>query len=234
MRIVSEMRQDPGEIVPAPCSKRPTPAFTNVASQGTSWSPGATSAWGPKMQGYIAMHALGLGLVCESMTFLAYREAIGIGLPVLTDADNISDACSTGDELEVDFYRGRFRNLTRNQDREVPPVPSQLHAVLEAGGTTEGGCVGGGRPAEARVLPAQQFKGTLDGTDRISLEGDGLHAAPDLRLPQQEPPRLRALGQQSSISPDTGSTCPCCRACGRPANLASTSAKRKATRRHAP
>jgi len=31
------------------------------------------------MNGYIAMQALGLGLVCVSMPFLAYRAAIAAG-----------------------------------------------------------------------------------------------------------------------------------------------------------
>jgi 3-isopropylmalate/(R)-2-methylmalate dehydratase small subunit len=82
------------------------------------------------------MHALGLGLVCESMSFLARREAIGIGLPVLTDCTDATAACETGDELEVDFREGRFRNLTRGTESRFQGIPPALHDVVEAGGTT--------------------------------------------------------------------------------------------------
>jgi 3-isopropylmalate/(R)-2-methylmalate dehydratase small subunit len=82
------------------------------------------------------MQALGLGLVCESIPFLAYREAIGLGLPVLTGCTGISDACATGEEIEVDFLHGRFINHTRGTAIEVPAVPEGLREVVAMGGTT--------------------------------------------------------------------------------------------------
>jgi 3-isopropylmalate/(R)-2-methylmalate dehydratase small subunit len=88
------------------------------------------------MQGYIAMKALGLGLVCESMSFLAYREAIGIGLPVLTGCNGISSACHQGDELRVDFQNGMFSNITQDRQYQFEPVPLALQDVLSSGGTT--------------------------------------------------------------------------------------------------
>ena len=91
---------------------------------------------GPKMQGYIAMQALGLGLVCESMPFLAYREAVGVGLPVLNGCTGVLDACETGDELEVDFSTGRVSNLSRQTSNQYPPVPPALREIIALGGTT--------------------------------------------------------------------------------------------------
>jgi 3-isopropylmalate/(R)-2-methylmalate dehydratase small subunit len=91
---------------------------------------------GPKMNGYIAMQALGLGLVCESMPFLAYRAAIGCGLPVMTDCANVGDICTAGDELEVDFQNGYFINHTRDIRREYPPVPDSLQEIVALGGNT--------------------------------------------------------------------------------------------------
>ncbi len=136
MRIVSEMRQDPKDIIPH-LFEETDPGFHERCRPGDVIVTGRNFGMGAKMQGYIAMHALGLGLVCESMTFLAYREAIGIGLPVLTSATNAIKTCTTGDELEVDFRSGLFRNLTLNLTHAFPPVPPELHAVLAAGGTTE-------------------------------------------------------------------------------------------------
>ena len=97
---------------------------------------GRNFGMGPKMNGYVAMQALGLGLVCESMPFLAYRAAIGVGLRVMTDCVAATDFCDTDDELEVDFRNGFFINHTRNIRREYPPVPEGLLETIELGGTT--------------------------------------------------------------------------------------------------
>jgi 3-isopropylmalate/(R)-2-methylmalate dehydratase small subunit len=97
---------------------------------------GRNFGMGPKMNGYIAMQALGLGLVCESMPFLAYRAAIGCGLRVMTDCVNATEICDTGDELEIDFHNGFFINHTRDIRREYPPVPDSLTEIIELGGNT--------------------------------------------------------------------------------------------------
>lgn len=135
MRIVSEMRHDPATIIPH-LFEETDPGFHERCRPGDIVVAGRNFGMGPKMQGYIAMQALGLGVVCESMTFLAWREAIGIGLPVLKDAPGISEACATGDDLEVDFRSGLFINHTRGERRTLPAVPEALHEVLAAGGTT--------------------------------------------------------------------------------------------------
>jgi 3-isopropylmalate/(R)-2-methylmalate dehydratase small subunit len=88
------------------------------------------------MNGYIAMQALGLGLVCESMPFLGYRGAIGAGLRVLTDCQGATEECETGDELEVDFDRGMFINHTRGTRREYPPLADSLKEIIALGGNT--------------------------------------------------------------------------------------------------
>ena len=135
MRLVSEQRYDPAEIIPH-LFEETAPGFHQRCRPGDLIVTGRNFGMGPKMQGYIAMRALGLGLLCESMPFLAYREAIGIGLPVLTDCAGVLEACETGDELEVDFRKGTFANRTRGIERAFPPVPEALREILEVGGTT--------------------------------------------------------------------------------------------------
>lgn len=135
MRIVSEMRFDPKDIVPHLFAET-DPGFHERCKSGDLIVAGRSFGMGPKMQGYIAMKALGLGLVCESMSFLAYREAIGIGLPVLTDCKEATSLCDTGEDLEVDFSSGRFINHTRGVTREFPPIPEALREIVALGGTT--------------------------------------------------------------------------------------------------
>jgi 3-isopropylmalate/(R)-2-methylmalate dehydratase small subunit len=88
------------------------------------------------MNGYIAMQALGLGLVCESMPFLGYRAAVGCGVRVMNDCTGATELCETGDELEVDFRDGFFINRTKDISREFPPVPEALQEIIALGGNT--------------------------------------------------------------------------------------------------
>ena len=134
MRVVSEMRFDPKDIVPYLFSET-DPGFHERCRPGDLIVTGRNFGMGPKMQGYIAMQALGLGLVCESMPFLAYREAIGLGLPVLTDCPGVADACATGDDVEVDFLTGRFVNHARGTELALPGVPEGLREIVALGGT---------------------------------------------------------------------------------------------------
>ena len=135
MRICSEQRFDPKDIVPH-LFEETDPGFHERCRPGDTIVTGRNFGMSPKMQGYIAMQALGLGLVCESMPFLAYREAIGVGLPVMMGCAGVLDLCESGDVLEVDFSTGRFANLSKEIDRQFQPIPAALHSVVELGGTT--------------------------------------------------------------------------------------------------
>ena len=124
---------DPKDIIPKLFSET-DPGFHERCRPGDIIVAGRNFGMGPKMNGYIAMQALGLGLVCESMPFLAYRAAVGCGLRTMTDCVNVTDFCETGDELDVDFRNGWFVNVTRDIRREYPPVPDTLLELIELGG----------------------------------------------------------------------------------------------------
>jgi 3-isopropylmalate/(R)-2-methylmalate dehydratase small subunit len=124
---------DPAELVPH-LFEETDPGFHERSRPGDIIVTGRNFGMGPKMNGYIAMRALGLGLVCESMPFLAYRAAIGEGLRVLTDCPAVTEMCDAGDELEVDFRNGFFVNRTRGISREYPPMPETLMEIVELGG----------------------------------------------------------------------------------------------------
>lgn len=132
-RYIVARQFDPAELVPH-LFEETDPGFHQRCRPGDIVVTGRNFGMGPKMNGYIAMRALGLGLVCESMPFLAYRAAIGEGLRVLTDCPAVTDMCDTGDELEVDFRNGLFVNRTRNVSREYPPMPEALMEIIELGG----------------------------------------------------------------------------------------------------
>lgn len=133
--VITGRHFDAQDIIPHLFSET-DPGFAERCKPGNIIVAGRNFGMGPKMNGYIAMQALGLGLVCESMPFLAYRAAIGCGLRVMTDCVAATEMCESGDDLEVDFRNGFFINHTRNLTREYPPVPDSLQNIVELGGNT--------------------------------------------------------------------------------------------------
>jgi len=131
--LIAGRYMDPKDLIPH-LFEAVDPDFHKHAAAGDIIVAGRNFGMGPKMNGYIAMQALGLGLICESMPFLAYRAAVGCGLRVMTNCDGVTDLVENGDELEVDFAAGSFFNRTRNLRRTVPPLPETLREIVAYGG----------------------------------------------------------------------------------------------------
>ncbi|RPI41440.1 MAG: hypothetical protein EHM59_20160 [Betaproteobacteria bacterium] len=132
-RLITSREFDPQKLIPH-LFEETDPGFHTRAKPADIIVAGRKFGMGPKMNGYIAMQAMGLGLVCESMPYLAYRAAIGCGVRVLTDCAGATDLCATGDELEVDFETGRFINRTRGSTAQFPPMPAALREIVALGG----------------------------------------------------------------------------------------------------
>jgi len=124
---------DPKDIIPH-LFEETDAGFHERCRPGDIIVTGRNFGMGPKMNGYIAMQALGLGLVCESMPFLAYRAAVGCGVRVMTDCASVTQICENGDELEIDFRDGYVLNHTRGIQREYPPIPDTLLELIALGG----------------------------------------------------------------------------------------------------
>jgi 3-isopropylmalate/(R)-2-methylmalate dehydratase small subunit len=133
VRFVAGRNVNPEELIPY-LFHEIDPGFHEGAQAGDIIVTGRNFGMGPKMNGYIAMQALGLGLVCESMPFLAYRAAVGCGLRVLTDCADVTKYVETGDELEVDFSTGDFINHSRGLRRQFSPLPETLREIVALGG----------------------------------------------------------------------------------------------------
>lgn len=87
----------------------------------------------PHIQGFIAMAALGMGVLCGSMPYKALRGAVSKGLPVLTGCD-AREFAGDGDELEIDFAAGTAKNLTRGTQAQFPAMPEVLRDIVAHGG----------------------------------------------------------------------------------------------------
>jgi 3-isopropylmalate/(R)-2-methylmalate dehydratase small subunit len=132
-RFITAREMDPAVLVPHLFSET-DPGFAERSRPGDIIVAGRNFGMGPKGNGYVAMHALGLGLVCESMSVQAYRAAISTGLRVLNHCEGITSVCETGDELEVDFRTGALVNHTRGVALMLPPVPAALRDLVALGG----------------------------------------------------------------------------------------------------
>ena len=132
-RFITDREMNPAVLTPHLFAET-DPGFVERCKPGDIIVTGRNFGMGPKGNGYVAMHALGLGLVCASMSVQAYRAAISTGLRVLNHCGNITDDCQTGDDLEVDFLAGTFVNHSQGITRALPPVPQALHELLACGG----------------------------------------------------------------------------------------------------
>ncbi len=80
------------------------------------------------------LKGLGIGaIVTESFGRIFFRNAIAIGLPVLTCA-GVSTHFADGDEMELDLTRAVITNLTQGKTLQAQPLPEQMLDVLSKGG----------------------------------------------------------------------------------------------------
>lgn len=72
-------------------------------------------------------------VIAESFARIFFRNAINIGLPVITS----SEACKLiedGDELEVDLTAGSIKDITKNEAFEIKPLPDFIQGIIKSGG----------------------------------------------------------------------------------------------------
>ena len=110
------------------------PGFHTRCRPGDIIVTGRNFGVGPKSNGYIAMQALELGLLCESIPNQSYRGAVNTGLRILGSCEGVTTMCDHGDDIEVNFYTGQFTNHTRNTAHRFAGVPEAIRELIEKGG----------------------------------------------------------------------------------------------------
>jgi 3-isopropylmalate/(R)-2-methylmalate dehydratase small subunit len=78
----------------------------------------------------------GAGIVCivaSSFARIFYRNAINVGLPIVT-CPGAADGAETGDTFRVDVDAGVVENVTKGVTLDGSPLPPFMKEILDAGG----------------------------------------------------------------------------------------------------
>ena len=111
------------------------PNFANKVNEGDIIVAGKRFGQGnPHIQGFLGIVGHKLGLVAESIPRGSFRNAINAGLPFLSGCNEVTNHVETGDDLEVNFQNGVFKNLSQNYIKQFQPLDSKLQSVIEVGG----------------------------------------------------------------------------------------------------
>ncbi|MGH8326566.1 MAG: hypothetical protein ACRET2_07385 [Steroidobacteraceae bacterium] len=133
-RFAAQRVTDPAALTPH-LFESVDPDFVRRVSRGDIVLAGSHFAGGkPRLQGFIAMAALDLAVVCVSMPYKMLRRAVAHAIPVIVGAAGPRSLAVTGDEIEVDFSAGVLRNLTRGGEARVPAMPPVLRDIVAGGG----------------------------------------------------------------------------------------------------
>jgi 3-isopropylmalate/(R)-2-methylmalate dehydratase small subunit len=98
----------------------------DIIVAGKNWGCGSS-----REQAVICLKEAGVGaIVARSFARIYFRNCINEALPIVT-CDAV-DGVESGQEISIDFAQGRVS--TPGGEYSFPPLPSEVLAILEAGG----------------------------------------------------------------------------------------------------
>jgi 3-isopropylmalate/(R)-2-methylmalate dehydratase small subunit len=132
-RFATQRITDPGELAPH-LFESIDPQLAQRLKPGDIVLAGRNFACGkPRLQGFIALAALDLAIVCTSMPYRMHRRMVARAIPVIVGTQPHAIA-GNGDEIEIDFATGSVWNRTRDRRTAVPAMPSILLDIVASGG----------------------------------------------------------------------------------------------------
>lgn len=82
----------------------------------------------------IAIKAAGVScVIAETFARIFYRNAINIGLPII-ECPEAAKNIEEGNEIEVDFDRGKIYNKTKNEEYQGQAFPEFMQKIISNGG----------------------------------------------------------------------------------------------------
>ncbi len=111
------------------------PSFSQKVNKGdiivAGWNFGCGSS---REQAPVAIKTAGVSVViAKSFARIFYRNAINIGLPVITADIDVEE----GDVVEVDVEAGTITNITKDETIKFKPFDPAMLNILENGGLVE-------------------------------------------------------------------------------------------------
>ena len=116
-------------------SGSPDPNFVRETVPGDFVIAGTNFGCGSsREQAAITLKANKVGaIVAESFARIFFRNAINLGLPVVT-CKGIHANVHQGDEVKLDLKRGEFEDLTNDWSAKVEPLDPYILNILNSGG----------------------------------------------------------------------------------------------------
>ncbi|MBQ6219557.1 MAG: 3-isopropylmalate dehydratase small subunit [Methanosphaera sp.] len=108
------------------------PTFSQKVQKGDIIVAGENFGCGSsREQAPVAIKTAGISVViAKSFARIFYRNAINIGLPVITADLDVNE----GDIVEIDIEKGVISNLTNNKTVKIKPFDPAMLDILENGG----------------------------------------------------------------------------------------------------
>lgn len=101
----------------------------DIIVAGTNFGSGSSREHAP-----IAIKEAGVSMViAKSFARIFFRNSINIALPLIENPE-IVDEAETGDIIEADFDKGIVKNVTKNKEYKIHPLPDMMKNIMEQGG----------------------------------------------------------------------------------------------------
>jgi 3-isopropylmalate/(R)-2-methylmalate dehydratase small subunit len=125
---------DPAELA-RHCMEDADPSFAGRVSSGDIIVAGENFGCGSSREhAPLAIKAAGVScVIAKSFARIFYRNAINIGLPILTCPEAV-EGTKAGDRLTVDLRAGTIASQRSGCVYHTPPFPSFVMEIIEAGG----------------------------------------------------------------------------------------------------
>lgn len=127
------MKKSPEEMAKH-CLEAIDPDFAHSVKPGDIVVGGANFGLGSsREQAAMCLKTLGVGaVIAKSFARIFYRNAINIGLPVLSL--DLTRRINPGDVLRIDLKNGKVTQLKNGEQDALQPMPDHIIEILKAGG----------------------------------------------------------------------------------------------------
>lgn len=122
------------ENMKAHCLEAAIPEFHKKIAKGDILVAGKNFGCGSSREhAPISIKVAGIScVVAHSFARIFYRNAINIGLPIVTSPDAVKEV-TEGDELELDVEKGVLKNITKGKEYKAETFPPFIQEIINSG-----------------------------------------------------------------------------------------------------